>query len=231
MSPVLLIAAALVLGGIAVWFHYRSGVKGETGLWFLLWLLGAALSALFSAVSWWVGDRTVSLSFYQATLVLMAASSFSVFLFARSFSRSVDYRAYFWSLPLQLAAAAVLANGETMLCRQSRIWVLDQSSPAAWIEAATLVLYSLLAIYYISVLVWELRREGRSVEAERMGVILAALLILFYANVMGGILGARKWWEGRVPLVELADLAAALVLAWGVAGRWRERDKSMEARE
>ncbi|MGQ9757355.1 MAG: hypothetical protein ACUVRX_04265 [Actinomycetota bacterium] len=226
VSPFLLLAAALVLLGIALWFRYRSGVKGETTLWFLLWLLTAALSAVFSAASFWVKDRMVSLSFFQATLVLVVLSSFFVFLFARSFGRSVDYRAYFWSLPLQLAAAAVLANGETMLCRKNRIWVIDNSSSASWLVAAVLVFYSLLAIYYIFVLIWELRREGLGPEAERMSVILAALLILFYANVMGGILGARKWFEGYIPLVELADLAAALVLALGVAGRLRSRGGS-----
>lgn len=222
----MLLATALVLLGIALWFRYRSGVRGETGLWFLLWLLAAALSAVFSAVSFWVKDRMVSLSFFQATSVLIVVSAFFVFLFARSFGRSVDYRAYFWSLPLQLAAAAVLANGETMLCRESRIWVMDNSSPASWIVATVLVFYSLLAIYYISVLIRDLRREGLGPEAERMSVILAALLILFYANVLGAILGARKWWEGHIPLVELADLAAALVLAWGVAGGLRSRGGS-----
>ncbi|MDI6874845.1 MAG: hypothetical protein QME84_11275 [Actinomycetota bacterium] len=231
VSPILLLATASVLAGIALWFRFRSGVRGEIGLWFLLWLLAAALSAVFSAVSWWVGDRTVSLSFFQATSVLMVASAFFVFLFARSFGRNVDYRAYFWSLPLQLAAAAALANGHSMFSRRSRAWVLDNSSPAAWIVAAALLIYSLLAIYYIAVLLRELRREGHGEEAQRMGVILAALLILFYANVLGGILGARGWWEARVPLVELADLAGALVLAWGVAGRRWNRSESTESME
>lgn len=224
VSPILLLATAVVLAGIAVWFRIRSGIKGETGLWFLLWLLAAALSAISSAVSWWVEDRTVSLSFSQATSVLVLSSSFFVFLFARSFSRNVDYRAYFWSLPLQLSAAAVLANGEDMLCRRSKAWIPDNSSPATWIVAAALLLYSLLAIYHIAALLRELRREGHRRETQRMGIILAALLILFYANVLGGVLGAQGWWEARVPLVELASLVGALVLAWGVAGRWWGRE-------
>ncbi len=229
VSPVLLLAAASVFLGIALWFRLRSGVRGETGVWFLLWLLAAALSAVFSAVSWWVGDPAVSRSFFQATSVLMVASSFFVFLFARSFAKGVDYRAYFWSLPLQLAAAAVLVNGEDMLCRRSRVWVPDNSSPATWILSGVLVLYSLLAVFSISTLLRELHREGRGVEAERTAVILAALLVLFYANLMGGILGAREWWEARVPLVELAYLAGALVLAWGVGKRRGGKDRLPES--
>lgn len=226
VSPFLLLATALVLLGIAFWFRYRSQVRGETGLWFLLWLLAASFSAIFSAVSFWVEDHMVSQSFFQATSVLMVVSAFFVFLFARSFGRSVDYRTYFWSLPLQLAAAAVLANGDTMLCRQSRIWVIDNSNPASWLVAAVLFFYSMLAIYYIFVLIRDLRREELGPETEQMSLILAALLILFYANVLGGILGARTWWEGRIPLVELADLAAALMLAWGVARGLRSRGGS-----
>jgi len=229
VSPVLLLAAALVLAGIALWFRFRSGVRGETGLWFLLWLVAAALSVVFSAVSWWVEDRTVSHSFCQAATVLMTASSFFVFLFARSFGRGVDYKAYFWSLPLQLAAAAVLANGNAMFSRHSRAWVLERSSPASWIVAAVLVLYSLLAVYHIAGILRELHREGREREAQRMGIILAALLILFYANVMGGILGAREWWGARIPLVELTYLIGALVLAKGMAGkRWGGRESAGE---
>lgn len=224
MSPILLLATAAVMAGIAIWFRIRSGIKGETGLWFLMWLLAAALSAVSSAVSWWLEDRSVSLSFSQANSVLALTSSFFVFLFARSFSRSADYKAYFWSLPLQLAAASVLANGEDMLCRRSKVWIPNESSPATWIVAAVLLFYSLLAIYHIAVLLRELRREGRRRESQRMGVILTALLILFYANVLAGALGARGWWEARVPLSELAGLVGALVLAWGVAGKWLGRE-------
>lgn len=225
MSPILLLATAVVLAGIAVWFRIRSGIRGESGIWFLLWLAAAALSAIFSAVSWWVEDRAVSLSFSQAASVLALASSFFVFLFARSFSRKVDYKAYFWSLPLQVSAAAVLVNGEDMLYRRSRAWVADNSSPATWIAAAALLLYSLLAAYHIAALLMELRREGRRREARRMGVILAALLILLNAGVLGGVLGEQGWWEIPIPLAELAGLAGALVLAWGVAGRWWGREE------
>lgn len=219
MGPYLLLATAAVLAGIALWFRSRGRMKGETGIWFLVWLLTGALSAVFSAVSWWVEDRTISLSFYQANSAMLLGSVFFVFLFARSFGRNTDYTVFFWSLPMQLAAAAVLVNGGNMFRREGNLWILDHASPAAWIDAAALLFYSLLAIYYIAVLLRALREESRIWESQRLLIILAALLILFYANVLGGILGARSWWEARIPLVELANLAGALVLAWGVAGR------------
>jgi len=219
VNPYLLLATAAVLVGIAFWYRSRAGVSGETGRWFLLWLLAGALGAAFSSISWWMGDDTISLSFYQVTSVFAVGSTFFVFAFARSFGRSADYTLFFWSLPLQFAVAAILVNGGDLFNRDGRLWVFDNESPVTWINAAALMLYAVMAIAYVVVLLRDLRREGKNREGQRVKVVLAALLILFYAEVMEGILGARSWWGGHVPLVEIAELAGALVLARVVAGR------------
>lgn len=219
MNPYLLLATAAVLVGIAVWYRSRGGARGETGNWFLLWLLAGAFATVFSSVSWWVRDNTISLSFYQVNSVFAAASAFFVFAFARSFSRSVDYVLFFWSIPLQFTVAAILLNGIDMFRREARLWVFNEGSPAMWINAGALILYAALSIAYIVLLLRDLRREGRSREEQRVKVVLAALLILFYAEVMEGVLGARSWFGAHVPLVEICELAGALVLAGAVAGR------------
>lgn len=219
MNPYLLLATAAVLVGIAFWHRSRGGVRGETGRWFVLWLLAAAFAATFSSISWWTGDRTISLSFYQATGMFEVGSAFFVFAFARSFGHSADYKLFFWSLPLQLAVAAILVNGDNMFMRDGRLWIFDNDSPVTWINAAVLVLYAVMAIAYTVVLLRDLRREGKNREEQRVKVVLAALLIIFYAKVMEGALGARSWWGGHVPLVEIVELVGTLMLARAVAAR------------
>ena len=234
MNPYLLLATAVVLVGIAIWYRSRSGARGETGSWFLLWLLSGAFATVFSSVSWWTGDNTISLSFYQVNSVFAVAGAFFVFAFARSFSRGVDYALFFWSLPMHLAVAAILVNGGNMFRREGSLWVFNGASPATWINAGALMLYAALSIAYIVLLLKDLRREGKGREEQRVKVVLAALLILFYAEAMEGVLGARSWFGAHVPLVEITELAGALVLAGAVAGRrWsgaREAQEGWETR-
>lgn len=231
MGPYLLLITAAVLAGVAAWFSGRAGTRSEIGLWFLVWVIAGALSAVFSAVSWWIQDLTISLSFRQTAMVLTLASSFFVFLFARSFARNTDHTVFFWSLPLQFAAAAVLVNGEKAFSHNGNVWVLEVRSPPVLVNAAAMLFYAVLAVFHIVALLQVLRREGREREGKRVSAVLAALLFLLCANVLGDVLGARNWFGSRVPLVELAWLVGALVLARAVAVRTGQRTEVMEARE
>ncbi len=223
MGPYLLLLTAAVLTGVAAWFHRHAGKRGEIGLWFLVWVIAGALSAVFSAVSWWLRDLTISLSFRQMAMVLTLMSSFFVFLFARSFARNSDHTLFFWSLPLQFAAAAVLINGDKAFSHNGNTWVLEIRSPPVLVNAAAMLFYAVLALFHILALLQVLRREGREREGRRVSIVLAALLFLLCANVLGDVLGARNWFGSRIPLVELAWLVGALILARAVTVRTRQK--------
>lgn len=218
MSPVLLTATALFFAGLALWFRIRGAWKGESGAYFICFLLSGALCAALTAASWWVAARTFSLALFMVSRIFYSLSAFSAFLFARSFATGGDHRIFFWSVPFQLTVAVILANGGGLYLREGQQWVADRGYPAFFINAAVILIYFLLAVYHIAALLVVLKREGRAQEAQRVLYFLAALLMLLYAGIMGSLLGVRTLFGRRFPLSELVYLVGVMVLSLAFRG-------------
>jgi len=213
LSPFLLTATAVVFAGLALWFRLRGAWKGENGAYFILFLLSGAVCAALTAASWWVGDRTASLSIFMASRIFYGLSAFAAFLFARSFASSGDHRLFFWSVPFQLTVAVIVVNGDGLYLREGTQWVADRGHPAFFINAAVLLLYFILAVYHMSALLVVLRREKKEEEARRVMVLLAALVLLLCAGILGSLLGVRTVLGRRLPLSELIYLVGVLLLS------------------
>lgn len=218
MHPYLLIVAAAIFLGIAVWFKLYGKVKGEQAWLFFIWLVASAATALFSALSWWIGDITISRSFQAAALGFMVTGFFSIFLFARSFDHKLDFTVLFWSVPYQFYLAGIIMNHEIIHVREGGMWVLGRSMPVVWAGSIAMLFYMALAIVYIARLYLTLRRESRKKEVWRVRIILVALVILFAANILGDAFPTGSWVLRNIPLVAIGDLAGSLLLVFAFIG-------------
>ena len=218
MRPYLLIAAAAVFLGIAVWFRLSGKLRGEPAWWFFVWLVATAFTAAFTGISWWIGDRTISLSFQVVAGACLVTAAFVVFLFAHSFGHRADFTILLWSLPYQFALAGIIVNRDRMHVREGDMWVLNRNCPFVWVGYAILLLYAALAIAYILVLHRALRREGRRREARHLKTVLAAFVILVVASVAGDALVAGSWVAENIPVLEVGALLGAVVLLFAFLG-------------
>lgn len=226
MSPYLLLLTSVILWGIALWFRLKSGIRGEPGAWFFAWLMIAGCSAVFAAAQWWIGDREISLSFFTASHILLVGCVFVLFLFARSFSRSLDYTVFFWSVPLQYAVAQLIVNKEVMFLPSGKTWIFDMGNPFSIVNLLVVLFYVALVFYHLVVVYLTLRKEGRKEESKVMRLIILALLILFLVNVVGDQVNAALGYS--IGLTNLGNVVGAglLVYAFGPRGGGRKKGGS-----
>jgi hypothetical protein len=205
--------AALFLG-MAAWFRRHRYDGGEPAYWFFAMLIAFSASLAFSAVSWWTGGDTVSRSFWMACWVALSCSAFLVFAFTRSFSSKLDFKLFFWAVPLMFAIALVLAGSDQLLERSGRAWVPRTEQGAYYIYWAISGAYAVLSVYYSVMVYTTLRSHGQREEAGQFRFVLAGILIIIAFQIAAGPLRAAL--NPGNPISELGTLLGALILMIGI---------------
>lgn len=218
MNPILLLLVAAVLGGIAVWFRSNISGRGETDSLFMAWLITGSLAALCAAVSFWIPDTAISLSFFVAYRVLISFTVFVLFVFARSFSHRPDYTLLFWSLPLMFDVAQIIVNGGNMLREAGNSYVLDLGNPFTVAHVTIFAFYMVLSVYYLFVLYLELKRVGRERERRQVLFFFSALLIMLSMMVLETLI--RSWLEVNILLGGIGVIAGAVLMVQALRGHF-----------
>jgi hypothetical protein len=199
-ATLLLTCAVLLAAGL--WLRWRVASRREPGCWLTPWFVLLALAGLFDALSLAAGGGTVGSAAFSSSLLLELGASYLLFLFSRSFSHPTDFRAFFWSVPLQFTAALVLGGGEALLYRGQGLWSLDPKEPASLVVLAVATLYALLVLAHMVGLYGSLREEGG--RSSKVAVLALAFLMV----LSGG--GVRNALAGHFPPVLYAGAALRL---------------------
>lgn len=212
MAPYILVVSAAIMFALAVWLGRLGRTRGEPARYLVTWLALSVTASLIMAVSLWVADKTVSLSFAAAARSLVMIAAYIVFLFTRSFSKGSDYTLFFWSIPLQLGLAVNILNWERIYRLVGGAWVLDAADSMALTIACVGWLYSVLAVSYAALLYLTLRKEGKEEESRRTLAMTMALLLLLLAGSVRGMLGGVTGYGANMGYI--GYLAGVLLLVW-----------------
>jgi len=216
LSPYILLATALILMGIVAWLWESGATQGDPARFFIALLSMGAVTAGITAAGLWIEDTTVSLSFAAAARMYSTVLTFLLFLFARSFSKPADFTLLYWSVPLQFGMAVVILNWQHMFRLSGSTWILNMDRPFAWMTVAVNWTYGILAMVYAVGLYMTLKREGKKVEKERTLIMITALIILFVATAIQGLLSGAVGYA--INIAYLGHLLGALLLVWAFRG-------------
>lgn len=230
MIPVLRVIMALLFGSAAAWFvRYRYDRK-EASAWFVMWLIATAASDAFFAVSYWVADESISMTFWVASFVSLSLGIFFIFAFARSFSLEATYALFFWSLPLMFGVSLSIVGSEALFLRSGRAWIPKGWSAAFVIQVAVIAFYVLLALYYAVVLYLDLRAHSGKQELSRFGFIFLGVALIFLSISVGGWL--KMDIDPEIPFLEVGTLVGAILVLRGIVrprmGFVRTRSRGVE---
>ena len=214
MSPILRVVIAVLFGGMAAWFLRYRFDRGEPAHWFFTWLVTAAAAGAFSAVSWWVGDETISRSFWIVHAMSLSLGVFLIFGFTRSFGSKVDYTLLLWSLPLMFDLAVIIVDSQFLYRRSGDTWVPRADNAFFYVHLALNIFYIIMSLYYCFMVYAALRSQEQKEEAVRFRYIFAGLLVIFVSVSVADQL--RGTMNPAIPIAEIGSLLGAALLLIGV---------------
>ncbi|MEJ5185567.1 MAG: hypothetical protein WHT46_00615 [Candidatus Geothermincolales bacterium] len=227
MEEASLLLTCAILLTVGLWLWRTGAARREPGCWLAPWLYLLSLAGVFDALSQAVGGGVAGATAFSSSLLMELGASYLLLLFSRSFSRPTDFRAFFWSVPMQFAAALVLGGGEAILYRERGPWSLELGEPAALVVLATTALYTVLMLAFMLGLFGSLREEGR--KSARVATLTLAFLLVFAGgavrNALAGYLPPAIYAGATLKLVGAFLLVASLK---GAAGR--RVDEALETR-
>jgi hypothetical protein len=215
LSAVVRLLLAVIMGGMAAWFTRSHTERGEPGYWFLALLLTASVCALLGAVALWVGDDTISQSFWIARCATLSLSIFLVFCFARSFNSTTNYTLLFWALPFLLDLSIIIVDIQHIYNRSGRDWMINTPNALSYIHLAIAVFYAAVSFYFWYMVYSALKAHEDRKKSVRISYMLAGLLIIFASQV--AVAPLRAYLSSASPIVEAGSLLGAFLLWLGIA--------------
>ena len=176
-------------------------------------LIAAAVSVLLSALSWWIGDETISRSFWIAHLMALSLSIFLVFGFTRSFNSKTDFTLLFWSLPFMLDMAIIIVDSQYLFERSGNSWIPRGDNAFVYLHIGIAVFYAAISLYYGFMVYNALKLHDQREKSIRFRYILAGLLVIFAAQVVAAPI--RAVLTTTSPVAEGGTLIGALLLWLG----------------
>ncbi len=191
MEEAILLLTCATLLGAGTWFLKAGASRREPGCWLSPGLFLLSLALILDVMSQIAGESTEGGALYSSTLFLELGASFLVFVFTRSFSHPTDFRALFWSVPMQFSVALVLGGGEALLSRGGTTWSLNPKEPASMVILATFVLYMGLMLVNMAGVYGTVRGGSRS---GRVVLLTLALTLFFVGLLVRNALAAHLAW-------------------------------------
>lgn len=214
MNPFFRLLLAALIGGMAAWFMRSRSDRGEPGWWFLALLLTASLSALLSAISWWIGDETISRSFWMAHWITLSLSICLVFCFTRSFNSKPDLTLLFWSLPFMLDLALIIIDGQYLFERSGNTWMPQGDNAFVYLHIGISAFYAAISLYNCVMVYNALKLHDEKEKSMRFRYILAGLLVIFAAQVV--VAPLRAVTTSASPVAEGGTFIGGLLLWRGI---------------